>query len=149
MFCHTPLFYGKKGQSGIEYLIVVGIGLLILIPVFVVGQRSIADFDTNADQLLAKQALNKIEEAANLVYAQGEPAKITLDLRFPNNINSTKIQNKLMIITIRSTGQTSDLISIVNFPINGTIPTTSGKKKVSIEAKTNFTGEVYVEVSHS
>ena len=62
---------------------------------------------------------------------------------------SSNIENKTMIISINRAGQTSDLTTFYNFPINGTLPTTSGKKKISIEAKTNSTGEVYVEISSS
>ena len=126
--------YKRVGQAALEYLIVVGTALLLLAPIISVGQTSIDGLKKDANMLIARQTMNKITEASELVYAQGPPAAITITAQIPSNINEIIFMNKIIIMKLDQYERESDMISMVNFNVTGLIPSDSGTYKINIRA---------------
>ena len=126
--------YKRVGQAALEYLIVVGTALLLLAPIISVGQTSIDGLKKDANMLIARQTMNKIMEASELVYAQGPPAAITITAQIPSNINEIIFMNKIIIMKLDQYERESDMISMVNFNVTGLIPSDSGTYKINIRA---------------
>jgi uncharacterized protein (UPF0333 family) len=83
----------KKAQFAVEYLLVVGIGLVILIP-------SLAMFynyssGQTEEAIVAKIGTigRSILNNAETVYYMGPPSRRTLELEFPRKIHNFTIQN--------------------------------------------------------
>ena len=129
--------YKRVGQAALEYLIVVGTALLLLAPIISVGQTAIDGLKKDSNMLIARQTMNKITESAELVFAQGPPAAVTITAQIPSNINETIFTNKIIIMKINHYERESDIISIVNFNVTGSIPNNPGTYKINIRAIDN------------
>ncbi len=127
----------KCGQAATEYMIVIGISMLLLTPVIIIGNNAVIDLKYKTDSIVAREAVDEITEIATIVYSQGAPAKITKSIRFPQNIISTSISDKIIRIEMRYRSASNDVFSIVEFNVTGTLPTTPGNHKISIEAISN------------
>lgn len=124
----------KSGQAATEYMIVIGISMLLLTPVIIIGNNAVIDLKYRTDSIVAREAVDEITEISTIVYSQGAPAKITKSIRFPQNIISTSISDKIIRIEMRYRSASNDVFSIVDFNVTGTLPTTPGNHKISIEA---------------
>ena len=126
--------YKRIGQAALEYLIVVGMALLLLAPIIGVGQTAIDGLKKDSNMLIARQTMNKITEASELVFAQGPPASVTITAQIPSNINEIIFMNKIIIMKLNQYERESDIISMVNFNVTGFIPNNSGTYKINIRA---------------
>ena len=124
----------RSGQAATEYLIVIGISMLLLTPVIIIGNNAVSDLKYKTDSIVAREAVDEITEIATIVYSQGAPAKITKNIQFPSNIISAGISDNIIRIEMRYKSASNDVFSIVDFNVTGTLPTTSGNHKMSIEA---------------
>ena len=126
--------YKRVGQAALEYLIVVGTALLLLAPIISVGQTSIDGLKKDANMLIARQTMNKITEASELVFAQGPPASVTITAQIPPNVNELIFMNKIIIMKLNQYERESDMISTVDFNVTGLISNDSGTYKINIRA---------------
>ena len=124
----------KNGQASTEYMIVIGISMLLLTPVILIGNDAVRDLKYKTDNIIAREAVDEITEISTIVYSQGAPAKITKNIQFPPNIISTSISDNIIRIEMRYKSASNDVFSIVEFNVTGTLPTTSGNHKIIIEA---------------
>lgn len=128
----------SKGQAAIEYLAIVGIALLITAPLIVQTQKSSIGLQTSYQNGLAKTSLNTMEEAAALVNSQGEPARVTFDVRLPEDIDQTNVTDNYLHIR-RSVGtDTYNFYNTLSFNVSGTIPTTSGIHTMVAKAEDDY-----------
>lgn len=72
-----------KVQSSIEYLLVSSFILIIITILFVFSQSFLSSKQTEANSLIIEKNIREILGEAELVYLQGYPAKLTLNLNFP------------------------------------------------------------------
>lgn len=131
-------FFRKKAQAAIEYLMVVAIALFLLSPIILVGQDSIRDTQDYSDRLQVRETLDKITEAAKLVYAQGEPARITISVLLPGSITNATIVSQTLFYSVNNTGRTNDEVAYIDFPIQGQLPQTRGRHSVLVSAIGNY-----------
>lgn len=127
----------KSGQAATEYMIVIGISMLLLTPVIIIGNNAVIDLKYKTDSIVAREAVDEITEISTIVYSQGAPAKITKNIQFPSNIISTSISDKMIRMEMRYKSASNDIFNIVEFNVTGTLPTTSGNHRISIEAISN------------
>ena len=126
--------FKRFGQAATEYLIVIAISLLFLTPVILMGNNAVVDLKRTTDNVVARDAVDKITDMSRIVYAQGAPAKITDKVRFPGNILSTTVSNQMIIIKVSAGSASNDIFNIVDFNVTGSLPTTSGVYRISVEA---------------
>lgn len=126
--------FKKCGQASTEYLIVIGISLLLLTPVILIGNDSIVNLKHTTDNLVARDAVDMIAEMSCIVNAQGAPAKITKTIRFPDNIISTTVSDQIIDIEVGFGLVSNDLFRILDFNVSGSLPVTSGHHKIVVEA---------------
>lgn len=124
----------KKGQVGIEYMIIVGfvsfaVIAILLLAFFYSGQIK--------DSIKLNQAENFAEQligSAESVFFAGEPSKTTISLYLPENVDSIVITNDYVTITMRlSTGQNIRSYD-TRVPLQGSITTSEGIKKLTLTA---------------
>ena len=128
----------RKSQSSFEMLVAFVVAIIILTPVV----AHILTLQTNyADSYkvsAAESAVNKLAEAADSIYLQGSPAKITVKLQFPEGIVETRIKNNEILIRLSTSAGITDIFQITKEPVVGSLPIQSGLHKISVESKGDF-----------
>ncbi len=128
----------KGGQAGIEYMIIIGFVTFTIISIFalaVIYSGQIKDkIKLNQVENFATQLIN----SAETVYFAGEPSKTTVRLYLPEGVTSLEFNSDyLVIITHTSSGNNKRAFES-KVPIQGTISTSEGIKKLTIEAKESY-----------
>lgn len=127
----------RKSQAATEYLIIVVIALLILTPIMLKGSQEIGNLSMTKNALLARNAVDKIKDAAEIVYAQGEPARIVLSLQFPADIVEARVGDQEVMIKLKVIGNTTDIVEFFDINVTGLLPTEEGMHKIKVEAVNN------------
>ncbi|RLG19246.1 hypothetical protein DRN67_03225 [Candidatus Micrarchaeota archaeon] len=127
----------KKGQSAFEYVVIIGIALLILIPLWLHISSSVGVTRVELQSSYTKHAVSKLRGAADAVYVQGSPAKFTLLLTFPEGVENVTISNNEISIRLSTSYGISDVIATTLGPVQGSISTSSGAHRVEVSAVGN------------
>jgi len=83
-------------------------------------------------------AVNKITEASNIVYTQGKPSQITLSVYIPERVSSIEFNNNIITMKVNISSGVSDIFATSKAPLQGSIPSTSGMKKIKVIAEENY-----------
>ncbi|MBD3209535.1 hypothetical protein GF367_03910 [Candidatus Woesearchaeota archaeon] len=125
-----------RAQISMEYLAVVGVSLVLLIPMILIFYQqsgSLRD-DINAAQL-EKVGL-ELMDAAEEVYYLGPPTQKYLLLHLPGQVNTVTINQQEILINYTTTSSTRYYSLFTDLPLNmsGAIDAFQGQHKVSIQA---------------
>jgi hypothetical protein len=79
--------------------------------------------------------VNKIAEAADIVYTQGEPSQITISVYVPENVNSVIFLNNTIDMKVQVDSGISDIFanSKTNFTTDSLITPDSGTKRIKVK----------------
>jgi len=127
-----------KGQTALEYFIIVSVAFLILLPLVIYANELIISYNDETRISLAENAVKKIGENADWVYSQGQPAKRTTEVYMPGNIDQVSLKNNTVLIRVRTSAGASDLYYNTISPLNGSLPSSEGYYKMSLTAYQNF-----------
>jgi len=124
----------KKGQAGVEYMIVIG-----FITFAVLSILSLSYFYSEAAK--SKIRMNQIESftaqlinSAESVFFAGEPSKVSVSLYLPDGVRKITIDNSEIIVYAGK-----DVRSFRSrVPLQGNISSVEGVKSLSIEAKSDY-----------
>lgn len=139
----SKLGWGKKGQAGVEYLIIVGFVTFAIMSIIV-----LAFF--YSDQIKDRIRLNQVENfasqltsSAESVFHSGEPSKTTVRLYLPEGVQSVEITQDSVFITTTVSGGVNKRAFSSSVPLeDGTINSGEGIKKLTLTAQENFVGIV-------
>jgi len=131
-----------KAQSAIEFLIIVSVALTILIPLILLVNQSLMGYKDDTKISLAKEAVKKLGDNADWVFSQGPPAKVTVEVYIPDDVESISIINNEILYKIRTTAGITDVYYDTVPELRGTLPEKSGYYFVSL---TSFS--TYVNIS--
>lgn len=132
------MFLGKRAQSSMEFLILMGFLTFVII-----GILSIGYFYSNTinDRIRSSQVnnfANKITSTAEIVFYAGEPSKLTIFTHLPEGVEDIQIVDNNIVITYNSaTGK--NVISFssdvpISENISAEISSSSGIKNINIVA---------------
>lgn len=124
----------RRGQAAIEYMALIGFVLLFATPILVQTQTAAADLQRTADMTQARSALDTLAGAARFAFAQGEPARITVDITVPRGVRSTNVTGNYLHIKMDETHGNSDLYTFLDFNVSGSIPADRGRHVMVVEA---------------
>lgn len=127
-----------RGQVAFEYMIIVAVVFAFLIPIWIYINTVQTRTSTELILSYAKNAVEKITTAADLVYSQGPPAKVRLALYIPSNVQGSSIVNKTVILRVVTDSGISDIYSTSLANLNGSIPISEGNYWATLEAKDSF-----------
>ena len=126
-----------KAQAAVEYLTMISISLLVLIPIWLFVSNINTDVQEELNLGYVKQSVKRIGEAADLVHSQGYPAQLIIEVRIPENIGSVSIQsNELSVRVLKNEGP-SDVFYVTNANLTGDLDgvfETPGVKRVLVQA---------------
>ncbi len=118
---------------------IMGVALAILTPLALQAQRSSFVLDESFDNALIRQSLDSMEEAASLVHAQGEPARVTFRIRLPAGITATAVADDYASVERRlGSGQTTTFVATFPFNVSGSIPVQDGIHTMVAEAEDGY-----------
>jgi hypothetical protein len=128
----------KRGQSGTEYLIIVGFVTLAIMAIIAialgVSNQTKDRLKMNQVESFTTQLLNSAES----VFFSGEPSKSTATLYLPEGVtNITIFSDQIFMKISMSTGENSRYFSS-RVPLNGTIYPQEGSKRIVLEAKADY-----------
>jgi hypothetical protein len=142
------------GQAAMEYLLMFSLVLSILtILTYYAQDMTVA----NREEIISSDvmiAVNKIAEASDIVYTQGNSSQITLSVYIPENLQSIQIgnltpetfPNRMIIIKVRVGSGFTDIFASSMAPLQGSISTDFGTKRIKVRAiKAN--GAYYVNIT--
>jgi Tfp pilus assembly protein PilX len=128
----------KKGQIGMEYLLIVGLVTFVVMGILFVAftYSNLSKDNIKSNQI--EGFARKIIDSAESVFYSGEPSRVTINVYLPENIESIDfIDNNLVLrYNLGSGSNTASFPSKV--PISGSISTSSGIKKIRIQANGDF-----------
>lgn len=122
-----------RGQAAFEYLMVMGIALAILIPLF--SLVSSYTYRTKVDLRISAldDSLNNMADSADMVYTQGYPAKITTRFYVPEGTVSTGIREHHFTSRIQTNAGPTDIVKRTGANLTGSLPPEPGTYQVSLK----------------
>jgi uncharacterized protein (UPF0333 family) len=133
-----------RGQAGMEYMLVVGFSILLILPVVAIfGSEKQSISDQVNDRQAASIARN-IADSAETVYYLGKPTKTTLKVYMPHTVKSFTIGTNYVSVIIEKGGDLVEIppaYSAVN--LSGNITVKPGLQYIVITAddrQVNITG---------
>ena len=138
------LLDNRNGQISMEYILITGFSLLIAIPLVLVFFQQSREFNDEITVQQANKVLDEMLVASKTVYYLGEPSQKTVNVYFPQFVNSAEFRDGYFALEIHSGSFTYKLYR--NAPINfaGNISTTPGLHVLRIWAENN---SVYIQPS--
>jgi len=128
----------KRAQIGIEYMIIIGFVtfavLSVLALAFVYSSQIKDRIRLNQVGNFATQLVNSAES----VFFSGEPSKATIRLYLPEGVENISIDSNYLIVTTHTSSGENKQSFKSRVPIQGTISSGEGIKKLSLEAKEDY-----------
>ncbi|MGM5481568.1 MAG: hypothetical protein ACQESE_04115 [Nanobdellota archaeon] len=120
-------FQQKQGQSSIEYLFIVAIALLMIVP----GTALFFQYSQNSQESLQHSQVfkigNELVETGEMIYSVGENSWQTVEVSFPDAIKSMTVYSKDDLSELEITYGAAYLSDAVFFTKN-TLLNSSGNK---------------------
>ncbi len=122
----------KKAQASVEFFAVAILALIVFVGVLIAVNQGVVSY-TNANRIAdAQVAVNKIAEAADIVYAQGYPARTIVRVFIPPGVDPDNTYVRGRTINIRVANQ--DVWANSKAELKGKIPTNVGYHFILVEA---------------
>lgn len=139
-----------RGQTAFEYLMMFSIVLTIL-AILTYYAKDMTE--RNSEDIISSNAViavNKIADAADIVYTQGAPSQITLSVYVPENLQVVDFSDNIIDMKVRVGSGITDVIatSKANFTTDSFISPNSGTRRIRIST-VNVGGEYRVNVTES
>jgi uncharacterized protein (UPF0333 family) len=128
----------RRAQAAFEYMIIVGIVIVFLIPVWTYISGVQYRTSTELSLSYAKNAATRIASTADLVYSQGPPAKVNVKIFMPEGVTDVNITNRTIEIKVRIGAINSSVFAESDAQLNGTLPLTHGNYWISVEATDSY-----------
>lgn len=124
----------RRGQVGMEYLMIMGFVFVILIPTLAVYFL----YHQNAQDEIASTQLRaiatKITDAAETVYYLGEPTQTRLTVTLPGAVRSSTVQGREIVFTLTTSSGTAEVVAVSAVNMTGSLPQERGTYRITVAA---------------
>lgn len=138
------LFERRKGQAALEYLMIMGIVMFLLIPLFSLVTSFTHRTRTDMKISALQDSLRNLADSADMAYSQGYPARITTSFYAPQGIIYTNVTQHYFHARIQTRTGPRDLISKTHANLTGSLPESPGSYQVTL----NMTEQGILDVSY-
>ena len=121
-----------KAQSAMEYLSIVGIILVFIIPIWAYMVTLEQQTSVELSLSYAKNTAKRIVEASDLVYSQGPPAKLTFEIYVPMGVQDIIIQNNTILFNVSLGPTFTDVFDTSTATMNGTLSKNEGYYTIEV-----------------
>tara|TARA_Y100000310_G_scaffold144893_3_gene144244 strand:- start:56974 stop:57384 length:411 start_codon:yes stop_codon:yes gene_type:complete len=122
----------KRGQAGIEYVILIGILLVFLIPTI---YYSLNEANNNVKLTQLESSVRRLVKAADSVHAIGPGTIEIITITLPSGIQSVLVNGTRILMKVSMFGGISDVHFPSNAELTGTLPTTEGTYNIRVESQ--------------
>ncbi|MFH0974012.1 MAG: hypothetical protein V1817_04475 [Candidatus Micrarchaeota archaeon] len=141
---------GRRAQASIEYLSVIAftLGALIVVWLYVSSQTNSTSQALNV--AYAKQVVLKLRDAADLVYAQGPPARFVVEVNVPEGVEYADASGKEILLRVRNSGGLTDVFASTVANLTGNLSAferSFGLMPVTVVAQRQSLGNVVVNIT--
>lgn len=133
----------RKSQVALEYLLMMGIAFLILVPLFNYINSYTVQTRSDLKRNALEDSLEQLVESSEMVYSQGEPAKITVNMYIPDGVVDQTIYNHSIVVGYEMSGLRTDLVVHSDAPLKGSLPRETGGYEVELKAEENYVNISY------
>lgn len=123
-----------KAQIAVEYLIIVGVALMILLPMSLYLNQSLMGYRDDTKLSKAWNTVKKLGQNADWVHSQGPPAKVTVEIYVPEDVEEVSLDNKMILYRVRTSAGISDVFYDTVPDLNGSLPMGSQYYFISVTA---------------
>lgn len=116
-------------------MVMLGFAILIVLPLWLYVNTSLGRTQEDLSITYAKVAVNKLRDAADSVYVQGYPASIYMDLDMPDNIASTEVIGREVVIRIQTPAGITEIYQVTLADLQGSLPTRAGRIRMQVKAE--------------
>jgi len=127
-----------KSQVATEYLFIVAVGLIILIPLVIFLNDIYIGYKDGSKTSAAQMTVNKLASLANWVYSQGEPARATATIYIPESVESISFNGKNINFRIKTKSGFTDISKDAIANVTGVLPTKAGYYNVLVAVHENI-----------
>lgn len=124
----------KKGQAGIEYLIVFAILMLFIGVYFSYAGQEVA-VSTKISK--AQNSVQNIAKTIDQIYSLSPGSRLYAEVDLPNGILSQTVQNNTVKLTLKTEYGETDIFKLTDANVVGELPTTPGYHKIPITLLSN------------
>ncbi len=124
-----------KGQSSMEYLLVVGFSMTFLVGIIAVAYSQSSTFSYDVSNAHIQRVGATIIDSVDGVYAAGPPSKKTIKLYFPQNIKQVTIQNSTLVFLMSGDGGAYEYTvrAATNMTNSSPLHSFSGLHRITVE----------------
>jgi len=127
-----------KAQVSFEYMMIFIMAIGFVIPVWVYVSSVQQGAGDELSLSYAKNAVKQITSASDLVYMQGPPAKVRLNVYVPSRVEEVNISGKAISFRMRMSSGVSDVFSMSVSNLTGTLPASEGNYLISVESRGDY-----------
>ena len=131
----------KKAQASFDMLLTFMIGISIILVTILYVNSAQTEYSISYRVTAAQNTVNKIAEAADTIFLQGNQSKIVLTLYFPEGISDTDVGDSvdnIVMLKMRTSSGVTDIYQTTKEPVDGNLPTSSGIYKISVENMVDY-----------
>lgn len=130
----------KRGQVAIEYMMIIGLVLLVLIPI---SYYSLKEIRTSSIENSAEDTVRTLALAADEVYALGPGSRKLAEVNMPEGIIQAVIgcpgtcsdnAEREIILKVFVYGHEADIFARAKSWVQGNVSTSAGRKSVEVVA---------------
>jgi len=133
---------GKLAQISMEYMMVVAFTLIMVIPMLAIYGMERQGINDSINTKQAENIARKIVDSAETVFFLGKPAKTTLKVYIPNNIDSVEINDYEVVFKVKIVAASggfiiNDIVGSSQVNMTGNITSDPGLHFIEIAADDN------------
>jgi hypothetical protein len=140
---------GKRSQASFDYLVIVGIAMVLIIPTFYLFYTHSREASTQIASSRMDMVGSELLKQSKTIYYTGKNAKTTVEFELPDNLVNFTVENNSvateMVMTTSISGVNQSLVFFTDipiflgnctelFPFNTTTFYNPGKKRVVVES---------------
>jgi len=127
-----------RAQSSFEYMMIFALAIAFAIPVWIYITTLQQTAGEELSLSYAKNAVNQITGAADLVYTQGAPAKVRLTVYVPSGVQEINISGKYVNFRLLNSAGISDVFSTSVANLSGTLSSSESMYWISVESMGDY-----------
>ncbi len=128
-------FRKKKAQVSIEYLIIVGFVVAVLIGILAIAFFYSGTIKDRIKMTQINNFANKIISTSESVFYAGEPSRATISAYLPENVKEIEIIENSLVLTFQASSGLNKVSFLSQVPISGAIDSNPGLKKIRAVAE--------------
>lgn len=124
-----------KAQMAMEYLMVIGFSLLLIIPIITLVYQHYDENRTSIHQEHLQELARELKYQAEKIHYQGAPSRTTVEASLPPGVKEVIIVNKT--IEFRMENNDVSIYADTRVNVTGNIKTFSGPHIITLQAYDN------------